>query len=119
MLFRSVIVPLIDTLRVMVIRTLESRSPFSPDKNHVHHRLLTLVNNHLKVTVIIITANALLVGIALWFNHLGFNINIQFLLVFFVGVLLSFIPSFILRVKKVKTGNKKARSSLLSSPKTS
>jgi UDP-N-acetylmuramyl pentapeptide phosphotransferase/UDP-N-acetylglucosamine-1-phosphate transferase len=32
--------PLIDTLRVFVIRMGQGRSPFSADKNHIHHRLL-------------------------------------------------------------------------------
>ncbi|HEX2478745.1 MAG TPA: MraY family glycosyltransferase [Geminicoccaceae bacterium] len=32
-------VPVIDCLRVMVIRALQRRSPFRPDKNHLHHRL--------------------------------------------------------------------------------
>jgi UDP-GlcNAc:undecaprenyl-phosphate GlcNAc-1-phosphate transferase len=32
-------VPVVDCLRVMVARILEDRSPLSPDKNHLHHRL--------------------------------------------------------------------------------
>ncbi|WP_170226951.1 MraY family glycosyltransferase [Luteibaculum oceani] len=32
--------PLIDTLRVFAIRALNGVSPFSPDKNHVHHILI-------------------------------------------------------------------------------
>lgn len=38
--------PLIDTIRVFIIRTLQGRSPFSADKNHIHHRLLALGLNH-------------------------------------------------------------------------
>jgi UDP-N-acetylmuramyl pentapeptide phosphotransferase/UDP-N-acetylglucosamine-1-phosphate transferase len=33
--------PLIDTLRVFIIRMRQGRSPFSADKNHIHHRLLS------------------------------------------------------------------------------
>ena len=33
------IVPLVDTLRVFAIRMIKGRSPFSPDRNHVHHLL--------------------------------------------------------------------------------
>jgi len=33
------LVPVLDCLRVMVARILEDRSPLSPDKNHLHHRL--------------------------------------------------------------------------------
>jgi UDP-N-acetylmuramyl pentapeptide phosphotransferase/UDP-N-acetylglucosamine-1-phosphate transferase len=34
------IVPLLDTLRVFSIRIAQGRSPFSPDRNHIHHLLL-------------------------------------------------------------------------------
>lgn len=34
--------PILDTLTVMVDRIRSGRSPFSPDKNHFHHRLLKL-----------------------------------------------------------------------------
>lgn len=33
------LVPVVDCLRVMVARILQDRSPLSPDKNHLHHRL--------------------------------------------------------------------------------
>jgi UDP-GlcNAc:undecaprenyl-phosphate GlcNAc-1-phosphate transferase len=33
------LVPVVDCLRVMVARILDDRSPLSPDKNHLHHRL--------------------------------------------------------------------------------
>ncbi|WP_242582405.1 MraY family glycosyltransferase [Hymenobacter telluris] len=35
-------VPLFDTLRVFILRMLAGRSPFSPDKNHFHHRILAM-----------------------------------------------------------------------------
>lgn len=35
-------VPILDTLSVMVQRVSEGRSPFSADKNHIHHKLLAL-----------------------------------------------------------------------------
>jgi len=46
-------VPILDTLSVMVQRIGEGRSPFSPDKNHIHHKLLALgFRHHEAVTVI-------------------------------------------------------------------
>ena len=38
--------PLIDTLRVFILRALAGRSPFSADKNHIHHKLLALGFSH-------------------------------------------------------------------------
>lgn len=42
--------PLIDTLRVFIIRALSGRSPFSADKNHIHHKLLSLGLKHWQVS---------------------------------------------------------------------
>lgn len=97
--FAIVIVPLIDTLRVITIRLSNGKSPFSPDKNHIHHRLLELVPNHLSVTLIIIGANVFMIGLALLFNNISFNINLQFLLIFAIGTLLSFVPSKLVQLK--------------------
>lgn len=38
--FAILIVPLLDTLRVFSIRIFNGVSPFTPDRNHVHHLLL-------------------------------------------------------------------------------
>jgi hypothetical protein len=38
--------PLIDTLRVFILRASKGRSPFSADKNHIHHKLLSLGLSH-------------------------------------------------------------------------
>ena len=97
--FAIIIVPLVDTLRVMTIRIMNKKSPFLADNNHIHHRLLELVPSHLKVTLIIVAFNAVVIAFALLLNQLSFNINIQFLLVFILGVLFSLIPSIVLRVK--------------------
>ena len=45
--------PIIDTIFVMVKRLSEGRSPFSPDKNHIHHRILALGMAHYETVVII------------------------------------------------------------------
>ena len=45
--------PLIDVLRVFIIRIRNGNSPFLPDKNHIHHRLLKKVDKHWIVTLVI------------------------------------------------------------------
>ncbi|MBN1985429.1 MAG: undecaprenyl/decaprenyl-phosphate alpha-N-acetylglucosaminyl 1-phosphate transferase [Prolixibacteraceae bacterium] len=97
--FAVIIVPLIDTLRVITIRLMQKKSPFSPDKNHIHHRLLELVPNHLQVTLILIIATVFMTGVALLFNNMGLNITIQFALMFTLGILFSFIPSVLAKRK--------------------
>lgn len=59
--FGILIIPLFDTLRVMFIRIFTGKSPFYPDKNHVHHRLLDLGFTHLKSSLIIIFVNIIFI----------------------------------------------------------
>jgi UDP-N-acetylmuramyl pentapeptide phosphotransferase/UDP-N-acetylglucosamine-1-phosphate transferase len=53
------VVPLFDTLRVFAIRLWQKRSPFSADRNHVHHVLVDLGLTHLQSTAILAAANIL------------------------------------------------------------
>jgi UDP-GlcNAc:undecaprenyl-phosphate GlcNAc-1-phosphate transferase len=46
-------VPILDTLSVMVQRIGENRSPFSPDKNHIHHKLLAMGFDHHEAVMVI------------------------------------------------------------------
>ncbi|MEM9983023.1 MAG: MraY family glycosyltransferase, partial [Bacteroidota bacterium] len=58
------IVPLFDTLRVFIIRVLQKRSPFSGDRNHIHHLLLGIGFSHLKASLTLYTANLLFIVLA-------------------------------------------------------
>ncbi|MDC1489606.1 undecaprenyl/decaprenyl-phosphate alpha-N-acetylglucosaminyl 1-phosphate transferase [Flavobacteriaceae bacterium] len=53
------IYPLLDLLRVFIIRIKNGTSPFEADQNHLHHRLLKLGVNHI-TTVLIVNGFALL-----------------------------------------------------------
>ena len=108
--FAVLAVPLLDTLRVITIRLLNGKSPFAPDKNHTHHRLLEMIPHHLSVTTLLVLGNALLVGIALWFNSISFEVSLQLLLVFCAGVIMCLIPSTILRIKRIRTNRNGASS---------
>src|SRR3989337_2079961 len=48
-------VPIIDTFWVIVRRLATGRSPFTPDRGHLHHRLLDLGLSH-RQTVLVIQA---------------------------------------------------------------
>lgn len=50
--------PLVDTLRVFTLRALDGRSPFSPDKNHLHHRLIMSGYGHRGASVILYVYSA-------------------------------------------------------------
>jgi len=45
--------PLVDTLRVFCLRSARGISPFSPDRNHLHHRLMMRTRNHAKTSLFV------------------------------------------------------------------
>lgn len=53
--------PLVDTFLVMGQRVAEGRSPFKPDKNHIHHRLLGLGFAHYEAVTVIYLLQTLMV----------------------------------------------------------
>jgi len=53
--------PMLDTIMVMTQRIREGRSPFSADKNHIHHRLLSLGLTHYEAVFCIYIAQAVFV----------------------------------------------------------
>jgi UDP-GlcNAc:undecaprenyl-phosphate/decaprenyl-phosphate GlcNAc-1-phosphate transferase len=75
------VVPLFDTLRVFAIRVLHGRSPFSPDRNHIHHILLDKGFSHNRVTMLLSFAAILLTGIACLTAVLEINLAMCILLV--------------------------------------
>jgi UDP-N-acetylmuramyl pentapeptide phosphotransferase/UDP-N-acetylglucosamine-1-phosphate transferase len=49
--------PVFDTLRVFIIRIWNGKSPFEPDRNHIHHRMLKLGLTHLQTTLCLCAIN--------------------------------------------------------------
>ena len=86
--------PVIDTLRVFTKRILSGVSPFTPDKNHIHHLLLNLGMSHGKATRVIILFSLILSGVA---YLLRANPTTAFFVTVSLTVLISFIPSFLLK----------------------
>ncbi|MES2429882.1 MAG: MraY family glycosyltransferase [Bacteroidota bacterium] len=72
--FAILIVPLFDTLRVFGLRILDRRSPFSPDRTHVHHFLLDLGLNHKKITFVCLSVNIGFILLAFLLRDLGTTI---------------------------------------------
>lgn len=79
------IVPAFDTCNVMITRIYNGVSPFKPDRNHIHHRMLRLGLTHIQTTLILSVVNVLFIGLALLFNHA----DNQSLLLLFAGLLIA------------------------------
>jgi UDP-GlcNAc:undecaprenyl-phosphate/decaprenyl-phosphate GlcNAc-1-phosphate transferase len=69
--FAILIVPLLDTLRVFAIRIFNGRSPFTPDRNHVHHLLLDRGLGHAAVTFTCVGINIFFIVLAYLGRSLG------------------------------------------------
>jgi len=74
------IVPLLDTLRVFSLRILDRRSPFTPDRTHVHHFLLDLGFSHQQVTLLCVGANVGFIALAFLLRNLGTTMVIGILI---------------------------------------
>src|SRR5450432_2952245 len=69
--FAILIVPLFDTLRVVSIRIINRRSPFSPDRNHIHHFLLDLGFSHKMISLTCIATNIIFIALAYFLRFTG------------------------------------------------
>ena len=49
-----VLIPAFDTIRVFVIRIWQRKSPFLPDRQHIHHSVLRIANTHAATVRIIV-----------------------------------------------------------------
>jgi len=83
-------IPIFDTIRVSLTRIKKHRSPFQPDKNHIHHLLLSTGLNHIQTTCVLLSVSVVFVGLAI----LGRNWNMWLLL--FVDFALATILTFVL-----------------------
>lgn len=92
------IIPIIDTLRVIVIRLSEKRSPFSPDMNHIHHNFLKLGYSHLQTTFFMVGINLLFIGFTFAFHKI-LNINVLMISLLALGFFIAYIPVMIYKGK--------------------
>lgn len=89
--------PVFDTLRVMIRRISERRSPFSPDRQHLHHMFIDLGYSHSGTASCIVFLD-LLVILFWWISYkAGASVDIQFVVVVAAGMLNTFGLSLIAR----------------------
>ena len=84
-------VPLLDTIGVMGQRLSEGRSPFVGDRNHIHHKLLSLGLTHGQAVTVIYLLHGLMVSCAYVLRWQSDLMLLGIYLVFAGGVLLLFV----------------------------
>ncbi len=96
------ILPLFDTFRVFTTRILRGRSPFLPDRNHIHHLLIDTGLSHMKATLILILVNAIFIVLVVKLQSLG-NMNLL-ILILGLAIVLTTILYVISRSKRKSLG---------------
>lgn len=71
--FAALFVPLMDTLRVTVVRVYQGRSPFDPDVNHIHHLLMRRGLSHMQITGLLGVMAIGFIAFAILTQSMGIN----------------------------------------------
>jgi len=95
------IIPIYDTIRVSLVRLFHGRSPFSADREHVHHYLVELTGSHKTTTAIMLLVNIVFIAISFLLSELRiFQLT---LILFALAAIVSYIPYLLLRRKRKAT----------------
>ena len=65
------IIPLTDTLRVFILRVIRKKSPFTADRNHLHHLLMDLGLSHRETSLILFSVNFIFIILALSLRNIS------------------------------------------------
>lgn len=98
-------IPLFDTSRVIGMRLLQKKSPFYPDKNHVHHVLMEAGFSHKKTTLILGSLSLFLILAFLALSSLGYLSLIIILTLWYLLLLYVF---YFLKKKSLKKADNAA-----------
>jgi UDP-GlcNAc:undecaprenyl-phosphate/decaprenyl-phosphate GlcNAc-1-phosphate transferase len=96
--FAILIGPIFDTVRVFVIRIAKGQSPFKADRNHTHHRILTLGFSHIQTTIILSSLNIVSVIIVFMFSFLGNSVLI--ITISLLSLLFNWMITFFIRSRE-------------------
>ena len=96
--FALLIVPLFDTLRIVVVRIIRGRSPLHPDRLHIHYRLVDTGLTHLQSTGILMGINLIFIFIVFGLQGSGEIPVIIVMLI--IATIFSLVPVYYLRQKK-------------------
>lgn len=90
-------VPVFDTLRVMTMRMVRGRSPFSADRTHLHHMLIDRGLSAMMILFVEISISILVLLIDLLSLVLKFNLFLQLLTVIISSSVFLLVLLFMLR----------------------
>lgn len=83
-----------DLVRVALFRVFRGKSPFHPDRTHLHHAYVDMGMSHLLATLSLLFRNLLVLAVWLVTALAEMDVTLQFLVVFFAGLLFIWYPYF-------------------------
>jgi UDP-GlcNAc:undecaprenyl-phosphate GlcNAc-1-phosphate transferase len=97
--FSVLALPFLDFTLAVFRRVTHGRSPFAPDKRHMHHRLLEMGHSHRRAVLLLYFWSALLCigGVGLSYQNRQWAVVIALIVLAFVGLLISLVPPMIAR----------------------
>jgi len=100
------ILPLFDTLRLVITRLISGKSPFKADRKHIHHLLLDMGLSHMQATAILIAINMLFIFFVYNFQDIGTTALLILLLVvsIFMTIIIYYLR-FLIRNRKTEVQN--------------
>lgn len=105
------IIPIVDTIRVFFLRVSKGKSPFTADKNHIHHRILSLGFSHIHTTLIIGGANIFFIVLSFLLRDWG-TLRLG-ILNLSLGLAIAYLPAVFIHNKKkeIKNNSRQSNSS--------
>ncbi len=85
--------PLFDLLRAFFLRIIRGKSPFNPDRIHIHHMLLDRGLTHMQATYVLAVVQLLYILIAYFLQSVGLNSWAIITIVLFMSISLSYFVS--------------------------
>lgn len=96
------IIPLLDTSRIIILRLAKGQSPFQPDKSHVHHAIMRLGVTHSTTAIILASVNLIFIIACVLLRAYGDKIMLPSVIAF--AIFLSIILDRLI-IRKLPTKN--------------
>ena len=100
--FSPLVIPIFDVFRLFILRISQKRSPFLPDKCHLHHKIMESGLNQHQTLFLILSLQIFLTLINIWFSPI---ININIILAIDVLFFIMFVGMVSKRAKAVLNRN--------------
>ena len=104
--------PILDTCLVFTVRILQGKSPFAPDKNHIHHRLIDVGFSHYSSVVALYSLQAVFVFSAYQLRHAS-DLTIVLTYLYICAFVLVFLQTVKHRDKLLTSFSKRAYRKLI------